>query len=562
MRKNVEEAYQEVEYTRTMEPYKIYLEALESIFDLSLVKDFADLGCSNARLIEALKRKYTSMNVLGLDYFDWAKEHADSSIKEFIDITDLGKPYSFTKQYDIVNCSEVGEHVEPDYEEILLDNMVKATKDILILTWSNLPSDKNGQHVNPRPQSYIKNKLSEKGLTFWKEATYDLRSYLKLHLEGIGHTWWADNIMVFKKVRFAQVKSRYFIQGINTDNDSHKKELASNSWFSYGYKSLQRDFMDLTSYIQSAVATNRGGSILRASDGDYYFLREIAVGSATPGRRALTKTYQELNTSLFRSLFWHHSLYSINLDSKARGSWRRFILTELPEKISRTVFKRRFKIFEDRYVRYAIDIILKPFTIGGILPFIMATFYSIKRGPLYLNKAQKLNSGMVPSCEAVYALLSTKWILKNYRNEIGIIAGSEKISLVKSLMEYPGYRQYLGIDTFTDYIEVPQKGAADNVEQLATSLYETIKSSNAKIFLVGAGSSKIALIPLLRTYSNALFIDIGAGIDALAGVVCQERPYFAEWTNYRLPNFDYSKVDFMDQGNPAWDNPEYITKKL
>ena len=67
---------------------------------------------------------------------------------------------------------------------------------------------------------------------------------------------------------------------------------------------------------------------------------------------------------------------------------------------------------------------------------------------------------------------------------------------------------------------------------------------------------------VVRVLTDAVFIDVGGGIDAIAGILCQDRPYFAEWVNYRIKGYDYSKIDFMDQGNPSWNNKEYETKEI
>lgn len=562
MKKTIEEAYTEKEYTRSIGPYKVYLEAIEAVFDLSIVESFADLGCSNGRLMESIHRKYPTIDLMGLEYFEWAKTHADPTIKEHIYIADLGKPYTYSKQYDIVNCSEVGEHLEPEAEETFIDNVTRASKDIIILTWSNAASDTNGQHVNPRPRGYVQSKLLSRGFGYWEEATQKIQDSLRISLEGIGHTWWPDNIMVFKKNLFTPIKSRYFIQGIHTDNDSHKVDLSPRSPFTYGGNDLQSEFKYLTESIRSAAISKKNLSILRASDGDYFFLKKIAIGSATPGRRALTVAYEQIQMSLFKSLFWHHSIITLNLAQKSVTSWRSFVMTELPSKIYQKLFGAPIGIFNNKKIRYGFDLIAKIFTIFNILPSISIWLYSLKRGRLYRERARLLTSGKAPSCEAVYALVTTKWLFKNFKNQIGIIAGSEKIKLIRELMQKEEYRSYIGMDSFTDFIEIPQKGAANDVENLAISLSKQLSESRAKVFIVGAGSSKIALIPLMQAHTNAIFIDVGAGIDALAGIVCQERPYFADWINYRLNGRDYSSIDFMDQGNPAWNRPTYTTKTI
>jgi hypothetical protein len=50
----------------------------------------------------------------------------------------------------------------------------------------------------------------------------------------------------------------------------------------------------------------------------------------------------------------------------------------------------------------------------------------------------------------------------------------------------------------------------------------------------------------LKDRGNAVFIDVGCGISALAGLVSNTRPYFDDWINFRLKDFDYSSVDVVD----------------
>ena len=55
---------------------------------------------------------------------------------------------------------------------------------------------------------------------------------------------------------------------------------------------------------------------------------------------------------------------------------------------------------------------------------------------------------------------------------------------------------------------------------------------------------------------NGIFIDIGYGIDALAGIADYNRPYFGSWQNYKMSNYNYSKIDFC--GQPHWHNAIHL----
>lgn len=147
-----------------------------------------------------------------------------------------------------------------------------------------------------------------------------------------------------------------------------------------------------------------------------------------------------------------------------------------------------------------------------------------------------------------YAIVLNKWIFKTFKNKIGLIGGEEKIKVIKKLMDYKEYRDYLGIDYFEDFISVPERFACDNVDKLEVEMREKLQKCNSKIFLYGIGISKMALAYKFKDYHNAVYIDIGSGMSALAGTTTKKRPYSAGWTNFRIKNYDYSKMDKMDFG--------------
>ncbi len=558
MDKETEATYKEEEYTRGMMAYIAYLQSLEEVFDFSIVDGFMDLGCNNGRLIEALQRKFAHIDVRGYDYFDWSKQYADKSVQDKIFITDLSKPHTFEKKYSFVNCTEVGEHIAREAEDVFLNNVTKACSDVLLLTWSN-EYDTEGQHLNPRSTSYIIEKVEALGFTYWKEVSDNFSSVLANKLEGVGYNWWAESMMVFKKNKFAPVHSKYIIQGISTDNINHKKYFKNGELSTI---SLQKHFINLTSCIQEKVASKKVFSILRLGDGDYYFLRKLSIGSAAVGKRALTVPYKDLPIEFFRKMFWQNDIISMSLEKHYKTTWLKFIVIEYVEKVILKLTKKDIGLIQNNRRAYIIDKLLTPITLLGIIPRLIVYLYTFKRKEIYREKALEVVNNDGTPLEVVYALVSTKWIFKNFKNEIGIIASENKIKVIQELMKINEYREYLGIENFTEYIAVPEKGAANDILSLSQKIGDQIKNSNTKIFLLGVGSSKIALMPLLKHYKDAVFIDVGAGIDAIAGIVCQDRPYFAEWVNYRIEGYDYSSIDFMDQGSPSWNNKNYKNRTL
>ena len=77
-------------------------------------------------------------------------------------------------------------------------------------------------------------------------------------------------------------------------------------------------------------------------------------------------------------------------------------------------------------------------------------------------------------------------------------------------------------------------------EQLEKANNETF------IFLYGVGHVKSGLIHHLPKFKNAIYLDVGAGIDAIAGIIDPERPYAYGWNNYRMKNYNYSGIDLLN----------------
>lgn len=153
-----------------------------------------------------------------------------------------------------------------------------------------------------------------------------------------------------------------------------------------------------------------------------------------------------------------------------------------------------------------------------------------------------------------YGLIANNWLLQTFEGRIGIIGADKKIDLIEELMGRDEYRNYLGINGFEDYIRIPQKFAADDLDGLKQSLKSQLSQSTADIFILGVGHVKSGLLHELTTYKSGVYLDVGGGIDMIAGVINTNRPYAGAWTNYKLKDYDYSGIDYMNynRGNELW----------
>ena len=149
-----------------------------------------------------------------------------------------------------------------------------------------------------------------------------------------------------------------------------------------------------------------------------------------------------------------------------------------------------------------------------------------------------------------YGLVANRWLLKTFSGNIGLIGGKEKIDLIQTLMQSTEYQEYLGLEKFEDYISIPQKFACDDINKTELMIADQLKKSTSRIFLLGIGHVKSALLHRLPKHKNAIYLDVGSSIDAIAGIIDPGRPYFAGWTNHQIEDYDYSKIDLLQYN---WD---------
>jgi len=249
------------------------------------------------------------------------------------------------------------------------------------------------------------------------------------------------------------------------------------------YPDFQEDLIKFKTHLKQLVHDGSSKTFYKFGDGDYYFLTKQAVGSATPGNRALSLSYEDINHQEF-----------------IEGA-------KLNDYYTCEIYPENRKMFDD-VISKSID-------------------YPAEYG---------------------YGLVSNKWFFKEFSGKIGLIGASEKLYLIEELMKYDEYKEYLGLDYFVDYIHYPQKYACDDIDLVEEFVGNQLKESQSDIFLLGIGHSKSGILHKLKKYKDAVFVDVGAGIDNIAGCINIRRPYAGDWTNYRIKDYDYSQIDYLRYG--------------
>ena len=247
------------------------------------------------------------------------------------------------------------------------------------------------------------------------------------------------------------------------------------------FPDFQNGLEDFKNLLIKLVDSNQPSTFYKYGDGDYFFLKKMPVGSATPGRRALSKGYDQINHDVFVEGAQKCDYYTCEIYPENRSHFKEVIQRDI-----------------DFPAEYG------------------------------------------------YGLVTNKWLLKTFAGKIGLIGAGLKLNIIKNLMEAPQYQEYLGLEKFEDYISLPQKFACDDIDATEKMVAGQLMKSTSKIFLMGMGHVKSGLIHRLSKYRDAVFLDVGASIDALAGIIDVDRPYAGDWTNYQIDDVQlYKGIDFL-----------------
>jgi tryptophanyl-tRNA synthetase len=148
-----------------------------------------DFGCGDGYYISELKK-------VGFTVFGYDGHIPESSlIPERCHAMDLTKDMPLIVNAGNVLCLEVGEHIPADLEDVFLDNLVKACRERMVLSWA-IEGQGGLGHVNCRSNGYVIGKMADRGFTLNHELTDMMRTSTPMHVR-----YFAQTLMVFDKIQ-------------------------------------------------------------------------------------------------------------------------------------------------------------------------------------------------------------------------------------------------------------------------------------------------------------------------------------------------------------------------
>ena len=109
-----------------------------------------DVGCAVGEYIQEFKNR--GLNAYGIEGSKEAFPHIPEEIRHFVFNKDLRKPFFLHYYFKVVMCLEVAEHIEKEYADQFVSNLINLTDYIIISAAP--PGQKGHYHVNCQPVSF------------------------------------------------------------------------------------------------------------------------------------------------------------------------------------------------------------------------------------------------------------------------------------------------------------------------------------------------------------------------------------------------------------------------
>ncbi|MCK5520997.1 MAG: class I SAM-dependent methyltransferase [Candidatus Marinimicrobia bacterium] len=156
------------------------------------VKSLVDFGCGIGSFLQGAL-SHGVKKVFGVEIGgEYAKKYTDKSMQGFINFNgDLTKLIVCDHPFDVSICTEVAEHIETQYSEILIENICRNTERMCVFTGAH-PGQQGCGHINCQPKEFWMDLFKKNGFSYSGVHTNNLAS-----LWSNAPQYYLDNLMVF-----------------------------------------------------------------------------------------------------------------------------------------------------------------------------------------------------------------------------------------------------------------------------------------------------------------------------------------------------------------------------
>jgi len=208
------------EYSRKVYNTKAAKEVIPFIYEIIKPGSVIDVGCGIGTWLKVFHEDYGIDDILGLDAPYLKKEQFLIDYQYFKE-TDLSIPFSLNRNYDLLLCLEVAEHLPKSAAESFISSLCAHSDTILFS--AAIPGQSGEGHINEQWPDYWNKLFNNLGY-----LRYDLvRPYIWFNEEV--DVWYRQNIFLFSKKKcFSKVNSPYIATYVHPEFWEIKTKLLTD----------------------------------------------------------------------------------------------------------------------------------------------------------------------------------------------------------------------------------------------------------------------------------------------------------------------------------------------
>lgn len=177
-------------------------EIIPIVFEFIQPKSVIDVGCGVGTWLSVFQA-FGVEDVLGIDG-DYVDKNALEIPKERFLTFDLKSPFKLNRQFDLVVCLEVGEHLPKECAETFVESLTQLAP--VILFSAAIPFQGGTDHVNEQWQDYWVKIFQNKGYVaidcirnrVWENKRVEF--------------WYAQNMLIFAKREYLELETGYLLK--------------------------------------------------------------------------------------------------------------------------------------------------------------------------------------------------------------------------------------------------------------------------------------------------------------------------------------------------------------